>query len=394
MANIELVTSHQGTPHITTDQVKDLIAGLSGDITGIKVFMNLDDAFSFDVMDAVTVRIKTGQGLAAGFHFQLLDPFDWVLDPGVVGYSRIDSLYLVIYEDPMTQVQSADFVYVVGNLYQNGTAGNPPAPPSGTNIKQEFEFMRAESSDGAIVQVVGYFYSYLSNQDLETSVSNLVYQLERDVGGTVAQVRENTESLGGVRFGIDQNGVRGYYKEGDRVITPFRNPTGNAAQSDVLVGKTFSSASQENVAGTMYDNGAVNQNLSPGGSYTVPRGFHNGNGKVNAKVNTDTYSFQAGDNGNTKDMGQYNLNRYVNAANVREYGRSEKSVHTITCMIYGATNQGFKLEVMVDGQPVFPPVTAAGQIGEMGGAGSGIYTCQLQGSFVGLTSYNGGLSYA
>ena len=95
-ANIELVTSHQGTPHITTDQVKDLIAGLSGDITGIKVFSNLDDAFSFDVMDAVTVRIKTGQGLAGGFHFQLLDPFDWVLDPGVVGYSRIDSLYLVI----------------------------------------------------------------------------------------------------------------------------------------------------------------------------------------------------------------------------------------------------------------------------------------------------------
>ena len=390
-ANIELVTSHQGTPHITTDQVKDLIAGLSGDITGIKVFSNLDDAFSFDVMDAVTVRIKTGQGLAGGFHFQLLDPFDWVLDPGVVGYSRIDSLYLVIYEDPMTLVQSADFVYQVGDLYQNGTAGNPPAPPTGTNIKQEFEFMRAESSDGAIVQVVGNFHSYLSNQDLETSVSDLVVQLEQDVGGTVAQVQQNTDDLGGVKFGIDQNGVRGYYKEGANVITPFRNPTGNAAQSDVLVGKTFSSASQENVAGTMPNNGAVNQNLSPNGSYTIPRGFHNGNGKVNALANSQTYTFPSGSNGDTRDMGVGNLNRYVNAANVRAYGRSEESTHTIKCQIIGATNQGFTLEIMLDGQYVFAPINASGQIGEMGYQGSGIYYCDLSGQATAYTSYNGGI---
>ena len=83
--------------------------------------------------------------------------------------------------------------------------------------------MRAESSDGAIVQVVGDYYSYLSNQALETSVFNLVDQLEHDVGGTVAQVQQNTDSLGGVRFGIDQNGVRGYYKEGANVITPFKS---------------------------------------------------------------------------------------------------------------------------------------------------------------------------
>ena len=43
MANIELVTAHKGSPHITTEQVVDLIGGLSGDISGVKIFSQLDD---------------------------------------------------------------------------------------------------------------------------------------------------------------------------------------------------------------------------------------------------------------------------------------------------------------------------------------------------------------
>ena len=37
-ANIDLVTSHKGAAHITTQNVIDLIAGLSGNIAGIKIF--------------------------------------------------------------------------------------------------------------------------------------------------------------------------------------------------------------------------------------------------------------------------------------------------------------------------------------------------------------------
>lgn len=260
-ANIELVTSHKGTPHITTDQVRDLLAGFSGDIDGIKVFSNLDDAFEYSVEDATTVRIKTGQALAAGYHFQLLDAFDWLLDPGVVGYSRYDSLYLVIYEDPITLVQTADFVYQVGELYQNGTTGTVPGPPTGTNIKEDFEFMRVNSSDGSIVVVEPKFTDYLSNKQLETNVS-----------GTVEQVETNKNALNGLRFGIDANGKYGYYKAGADTVTPFRNPEGIAEASEVLAGKTFSTAALENAVGTMANYSGENvKKITPTGGTGVER---------------------------------------------------------------------------------------------------------------------------
>ena len=260
-ANIELVTSHKGTPHITTDQVRDLLAGFSGDINGIKVFQNLDDAFAYTVEDATTVRISTGQALAAGYHFQLLDAYDWLLDPGVVGYSRYDSLYLVIYEDPITLVQTADFVYQVGELYQNGTTGTVPGPPTGTNIKEEFEFMRCNSSDGAIVVVEAKYTTYLSNE-----------QLESDVSGTVSQVQENKQALNGLRFGIDNNGKYGYYKAGADTVTPFRNPEGTAEASEVLANKTFSTAVLENAVGTMANYSGENvKKITPTGGTGVER---------------------------------------------------------------------------------------------------------------------------
>lgn len=55
---------------------------------------------------------------------------------------------------------------------------------------------------------------------------------------------------------------------------------GTATTSNVLKEKTFSSASGVSLTGTMADNGAVNQTLNAGGSYTIPVGYHNGSGKV------------------------------------------------------------------------------------------------------------------
>lgn len=377
-ANIELVTSHKGTPHITTDQVRDLLAGFSGDIDGIKVFSNLDDAFEYSIVDATTVRIRTGQALAAGYHFQLLDAYDWLLDPGVVGYSRYDSLYLVIYEDPITLVQTADFVYQVGELYQNGTTGTVPGPPTGTNIKEEWEFMRVNSSDGSIVVVEPKFTDYLSNKQLETNVS-----------GTVDQVEANKEALNGLKFGIDANGKYGYYKVGADTVTPFRNPEGTAEASEVLANKTFSTALLENAVGTMPNRGAINGSVNPGGAYDIPEGYHDGQGRVTGNKNTGTYNFQAGSTGATVDMGDTNLNRYVNAAEVRTTGRKDQSSHTITANIVGSTDWGFQLIILVDGVAI-TTVNASGTIGETFPQ-SGQYSCNLSGSFVGKTSYSGGL---
>lgn len=92
-------------------------------------------------------------------------------------------------------------------------------------------------------------------------------------------------------------------------------PTGNAAVGDVLYGKTFSNADGTDKVGTMPNNGAVAPTaLDPGGSYTIPAGYHNGQGAVSAKSNTATYT--ASSRGAALDMGAANLNRYVNTNGV------------------------------------------------------------------------------
>lgn len=54
-----------------------------------------------------------------------------------------------------------------------------------------------------------------------------------------------------------------------------------ALSTDVLINKTFY-ANNEKAIGVMVDNGAVTSSLNAGGSYTIPKGYHNGNGKVTA----------------------------------------------------------------------------------------------------------------
>lgn len=72
----------------------------------------------------------------------------------------------------------------------------------------------------------------------------------------------------------------------------------DAAAGDVLTGKTIVNADGDEVTGTMPNNGAVDQTLSTSkNSYTVPAGYHDGNGVVDivleTKVATPTKSSQS-----------------------------------------------------------------------------------------------------
>lgn len=60
-------------------------------------------------------------------------------------------------------------------------------------------------------------------------------------------------------------------------------PTGDAVAADVLTGKTFSNASDVGISGTMPNNGAVSGTATPSQPYTIPAGYHNGNGIVTAQ---------------------------------------------------------------------------------------------------------------
>ncbi|KSV60316.1 hypothetical protein [Acetivibrio ethanolgignens] len=55
-----------------------------------------------------------------------------------------------------------------------------------------------------------------------------------------------------------------------------------AVPDDVLSGKVFVNSKGEEQEGNMPDNGAVAQVLNAGGSYTIPKGYHDGGGKITA----------------------------------------------------------------------------------------------------------------
>lgn len=69
----------------------------------------------------------------------------------------------------------------------------------------------------------------------------------------------------------------------DEVVEGTLELTGDAADSQVLEGKTYYNTNPKSKrTGAMTNHGAVNQSLNAGGNYTIPSGYHNGGGKVTA----------------------------------------------------------------------------------------------------------------
>lgn len=59
-----------------------------------------------------------------------------------------------------------------------------------------------------------------------------------------------------------------------------------AGAGDVLAGKVIVDQDGNPLTGTMANRGAVSQSLAINGSYTIPKGYHNGSGKVSQSVPT------------------------------------------------------------------------------------------------------------
>lgn len=68
---------------------------------------------------------------------------------------------------------------------------------------------------------------------------------------------------------------------------------GTISAPDVLSGKV-GYARGVRIVGTMPDNGAVNVSIDGTGmtEYTIPEGYHNGNGKVSFSGTVETWSFE------------------------------------------------------------------------------------------------------
>lgn len=71
----------------------------------------------------------------------------------------------------------------------------------------------------------------------------------------------------------------------DEIIEGTLELTGNAGGGDVLSGKTYySTDAKTKMSGTMTNQGTKTAALNCGGSYIIPAGYHNGNGKITANT--------------------------------------------------------------------------------------------------------------
>lgn len=69
----------------------------------------------------------------------------------------------------------------------------------------------------------------------------------------------------------------------DEIVEGTLELTGNAGDDNVLAGSTYYNTNAKSKrTGTMSNRGNVSQSLNAGGSYTIPKGYHNGSGKVTA----------------------------------------------------------------------------------------------------------------
>lgn len=119
--------------------------------------------------------------------------------------------------------------------------------------------------------------------------------------------KKHSDQLNGLYFGTDAKGKWGFKTSQGGTVTPFRNPTGNAAAADVLSGKVFSSAELEDATGSMPNNGAWVGETTGDGNVAIPAGYHSGAGYVSGegaynkgisdadgRVNEESASYKSG----------------------------------------------------------------------------------------------------
>lgn len=116
-----------------------------------------------------------------------------------------------------------------------------------------FKFFADKDSDGAVTINTNYNLIKANKSEVKNLKSGAPYIITYD---------------GGSNFFLASGGV-----DSDKVTT---------SEVDVLSGKIYIGSDEEVHTGSMTNNGAKTASLNCGGSYTIPKGYHDGKGKVTA----------------------------------------------------------------------------------------------------------------
>ena len=132
--------------------------------------------------------------------------------------------------------------------------------------------------------------SELEATNVQEAINELAYSIKSGESDTMArEVLASTLTQLGVPTSSDASFVTINeniilladlkYEEGEEDGTAAAM-IGDATTDDVLSGKIFTNKNDAGLTGTMTNNGAVSSSVNCGASYTIPKGYHNGSGKV------------------------------------------------------------------------------------------------------------------
>ncbi len=118
---------------------------------------------------------------------------------------------------------------------------------------------------------------YGTSNYLSWGTSGIVFDNYQEKLGITADKIVKGKSIAGV----SGTGETGYSSCSSCCPTLASQTSATATAGDILSGKT-AYVNGSKITGSMANNGAVNATIAPGGTYTIPAGYHNGSGKVTA----------------------------------------------------------------------------------------------------------------
>ena len=131
---IDLITGHQGIPHISAEQISTLHRSLMGSNGDNKVVRMKDGGVN---SVGLTVSIDTGYWRVHGYDMQIQEAEAVIFDPTEAGYQRIDDLFVEILQDISSGVQRSELVIMQGEP----STTTPIAPAAPTEAASEYDLL-------------------------------------------------------------------------------------------------------------------------------------------------------------------------------------------------------------------------------------------------------------
>lgn len=157
---IDLITGHQGTPHISALQVATLNkAMMQGSPDDVVIRMKDGEV----AQDGLSVTIATGFWRANGYDIEITEQEIVYLDPTGAGMYRIDDVYVEILQNLSSGIQRVELVVVQGEE-DAGTPVEPSAP------------IAPESTTDTLVQVVQIAKCEIHNSALTLTDMTTLYE--------------------------------------------------------------------------------------------------------------------------------------------------------------------------------------------------------------------------